>query len=70
LQNLNSLSNIKLMEKNKLVNNRYVGTWMPVDLVKLIDETRGDISRNLYIKRAVIKALKEQYHVIDDIKSK
>jgi metal-responsive CopG/Arc/MetJ family transcriptional regulator len=44
----------------KELKNRYVGTWMPKKLVKEIDEAKGDISRNLFIKRAVIEALKEQ----------
>jgi hypothetical protein len=41
-------------------NNRFVSTWLPVDVVKEMDKRKGDISRNLYIKRAVFKALKEE----------
>jgi metal-responsive CopG/Arc/MetJ family transcriptional regulator len=39
---------------------------MPEKLVREIDEAKGDISRNLFIKRAVIKALREEQERQDD----
>jgi hypothetical protein len=55
---LNASINLENLGTNRELSNRYIGTWMPDSLVKEIDKVKGDISRNLFIKRTVIKALR------------
>jgi hypothetical protein len=37
-----------------------VSTYLPVRLVEQIEENKGDVSRNLFIKRAISKAVENQ----------
>jgi hypothetical protein len=56
---VNVKSNKTRQEHAQQKENRFVSTWLPANLVKEMDEAKGDISRNLFIRRAVFKALKE-----------
>jgi len=39
---------------------RFISLELPVKVVDEIDTTRGDISRSLFVKRAIYEALKER----------
>jgi hypothetical protein len=42
-----------------------VSAYLPVEIVNKIQETKGDISRSLWLRRAAIQALKEQSEIIE-----
>jgi hypothetical protein len=39
---------------------RWISLLLPVEVIKQIEETKGDIPRSLFVRRAIAKALMEQ----------
>jgi hypothetical protein len=46
------------IDRKEIMQN--VSTYLPVRLVEQIEGNKGDVSRNLFIKRAISKALENQ----------
>jgi hypothetical protein len=43
----------------------YLCTYCPIEIIKMIEKNRGDISKSLFVRRAVIQALREAGEIIE-----
>jgi metal-responsive CopG/Arc/MetJ family transcriptional regulator len=46
-----------------------ISVWLPTSELNKIDDLKGDISRSLFVRRAIRKAISEEYAVPSGLKA-